>query len=569
MRLALLVSRRALAASLAGLIAVAVAAPPAAQAASPAFGFSGLFDLAPEAWSALDGDARVAFLRDRGALGTTLGASVLRLGAGAPDIFSESALQGTFPWMFADRAAGSLASLDLEVVVTLRQLATASQRTAYRQFLTRLFERYDGDTDFAVEGAAVQFDHPDVDGSGTISFLDWDAAPAAKQQWADAHRLTWFEIGDRLRAAEDDEGFSAADYPGMVSAAQQAAANADGARLALGGTDLDVDSRNRFLDRVEGVDDLAGLDLSHVGGHLRGRAGALDSGLTLTTLDNFASWVRDGGLDTAELWLTEFAVGAAPANGGPGPCADSRCSERTQVHGLVRTALSALARGYTRVLYAGAVELEGSETTVGLLTAPAGSALTLGVDDLRPRPAYAVWRLLADVVTDGPVSLVGALPTNAYGVEVATGWVLWFDWALEVGPGQGYDPLRRKEVVLRGLTAPAVKVTNLWPSTLGDSVGDDGEVAVTWAEEVLPVASDGSVVITLGQDPVWVSPTSAVVAEEDGSDATEAGGDVAEAEPADAPRASEGCAGGGGAPWPLALVIALGLLAARTRRRRA
>lgn len=552
---------------LAGLVAASLAAPSAGHAATPSFGLSGIFDLAPGAWSDLDADARASFLSGRGALGVALGASVLRLGTGAPDIFSESALQGTFPWMFADRAARLLASLDAEVVVTLRQLAPAPQRTAYRQFLTRLFERYDGDTDFAVEGAAVQFDHPDVDDSGTISFLDWDAAPAAKQQWADAHRLGWFELGDRLRAAEDD-GFEAADYPGMVSAAHQAAASATGTRLALGGTDLDVDSRNRFLDRVEGVGAIDGLELSHIGGHLRGRAGALDSGQTLTILDNFAGWVRDAGLDDAELWLTEVAVGAAPAGDGPGPCADPRCSERTQVHGLTRAVLSALARGYTRVLYAGAVELDGTDTTVGLLTAPAAAALDLSVDDLRPRPAYAVWRLLTDIVTDGPVARVGALPTNAHGVEVPTGWVLWFDWSLEVGPGQPYDPLRRKEIVLRGLTAPAVKVTSLWPSTVGDSVGADGAVAVTWAEEVVPVEADGTVVITVEQDPVWVSPAATVVVEEGAPDVSEGGDDVAEAEPSAGPRSDDGgCASGGGATWPLGLAATLGLLAIPPRRR--
>ncbi|PKN55345.1 MAG: hypothetical protein CVU56_21775 [Deltaproteobacteria bacterium HGW-Deltaproteobacteria-14] len=551
-------------------LALTISAPVAA--AEPQLGLSGLFDVAGATWAGLDDQARVDFFAARADLAVTLGARVVRFGAGAPDVFSESALHGTFPWLFADRVVGALAARDLDLVVTLEQLVPASQKSAYRQFMNRFVERYDGDADFGVTGAEVQFDHPDVDESGTISFLDWDADGEAKQAWASAHVLTRLEIGDRVRLAEDGGAIIAADYAGQLGAVQQAVSGtAAEVEVEVAGTDMDQDSKNRFLDRLAGVD---GAELDAAGAHFRSKIADLDGARAITALGNFIDWLGAAGLTGVEPWVTEISVGSAPSAGGPGPCYDPRCSERTQVHGLVRVVLTAFSKGYTRVFYAGALEAEGTDTTVGLVTVPAAAALAPAVSDLSARPAYAVWRRLADIVAGGTVSRIGNLPTNVFGVQTANGQVFWFDWTLEVGLGQPFDPARKKEIVLRGLTSPSVRVTSLWPELQTRGLSPDGAPAVTWSSELAPVGSDGTAVVTIEQDPVWVSPSDEVAGAETDMDADVVDSDVVNADASvdagePAPKTSGGCQGAGPSELFALLAGAVALLMVRRRGRRA
>ena len=546
------------------LMGLALCAPPAA-AGEPPLGLSGLFDVAATTWSTLDDQARLDFFASRADLAPALGVRAVRFGGGAPDIFSQSALHGTFPWLFCDRVVGVLGERDLDVVVTLEQLVPASQKGAYRQFMNRFVERYDGDADFGVSGAEVQFDHPDLDGSGTVSNLDWDASAAAKQVWAAAHALARVEIGDRVRIAEDAGAIADTDYVGQLGAVQQAVAGAGaGWAVEVAGTDMDHESKNRFVDRLTGVD--AGA-LEAAGAHLCAKVADLDSARANATLDNFLVWLTAAGLGGVEPWVTEISVGAAPAAGGPGPCQDPRCSERTQAQGLVRLVLSALARGYTRVFYAGAVEVAGADTTVGLVTVPAAAALKPTVADLAPRPAYAVWRRLGEILAGGGVSKLGGLPPNVYGVQVASGEVVWFDWTLEVGIGQPYDPGRRKEVAVHGLTSPSLRVVSLWPAAVGASLAADGSVAATWDERLVPVGVGGTAVITVEQDAVWVSPSDEVAgAEVDAPDAGDAvgGGDVAaDTGPGSGATKSGGCQGGPASGAPAFALAALAVAAWR------
>jgi len=546
--------------SLAFLVLVA---PATAASAEPELGLSGLFDVEPTVWSGLDEQARLDLFAARADLAVALGVRTVRFGSGAPDVFSESALQGTFPWLFADRVVGVLAARDLDLVITLEQLVPASQKGDYRDFMDRFVERYDGDDDFGVTGAEVQFDHPDIDASGSISYLDWDAAPADKGAWASAHVLTRLEIGDRVREAEDDGAIEATDYAGQVGAVQQAVSGtAASVAVEIAGTDMDSDSKNRFVDRLDGVDATA---IDAAGAHFRTKLADLDGEKALLALDNFKSWLTAAGLGDVDPWVTEMSVGA----GQGGPCSDSRCSERTQVHGLVRFVLSAFARGYSRVYYRGALEADGAGTTVGLLTMPDADAAAPTVSDLTPRPAFAVWRQLQGIVAGGDVTKLGNLPANVFGVQTANGQVYWFDWSLEVGAGQGYDPGRKKEIVLRGLSSPAVRVVSLWPSTVAADLASDGAPVATWDEEYVMVGADGSAVVTVEQDPIWVSaselPTTADDADADASDT--GGGDTGETDTgtSDANKDSGCQSGGSSAPATLALMMVV-LLVFRRRR---
>ena len=550
-------------------LALIIDAP--AAAADPQLGLSGVFDLDGATWSGLDDQARVDFFAGRADLASALGARVVRFGAGAPDVFSESALHGTFPWLFADRVVGALAARDLDLVVTLEQVVPASQKSAYRQFMNRFVERYDGDADFGVTGAEVQFDHPDIDESGTISFLDWDAAAEAKQAWASAHVLTHLEVGDRIRVAEDGGAIASTDYTGQLDAAQQAVmGSASAVTLEIAGTDMDKESKNRFLERLAGLDALV---FDAAGAHFSEKVADLDGARATTALANFVDWLNAAGIPVIEPWVTEISVGSAPSGGGPGPCYDARCSERTQVHGLVRLVLTAFSKGYTRVFYAGAVEAEGTDTTVGLVTVPAADAVTPAVSDLSARPAYAVWRRLADIVAGGTVTKIGNLPTNVFGVQTANGQVFWFDWTLEVGVGQPFDPARKKEIVLRGLTSPSIEVTSLWPDLADRHVAGDGTTAATWATELVPVKADGTAVVTVEQDPVWVSPSDAVAGAETDVDAdvvdTDAGVDAGADTSDPTPKNSGGCQGAGPSQLFGLLAGALALLMIRRRRRSA
>ncbi|TNF34377.1 MAG: hypothetical protein EP329_07340 [Deltaproteobacteria bacterium] len=543
-------------------------APRVGLAAEPELGLSGLFDVDAATWSGLDDQARLDLVAARADLAVALGVRTVRLGGGAPDVFSESALHGTFPWLFADRVVGVLAARDLDVVITLEQLVPASQKVAYRDFIERLVERYDGDDDFGVTGVEVQFDFPDIDGSGTITTLDWDAPAAQKAAWGAGHVVTRLEVGDRVRDAEDAGVIVAADYAAQLGAVQQAVASTGASVLVeVAGCDLDSESKSRFLDRLEGVDASA---LDAAGAHFRAKLADLDGAKALAALDNFRSWLTAAGLDGVEPWVTEMSVGGAAAGDGDGPCSDTRCSERTQVLGVVRFVLSALARGYTRVYYRGAVEPETAFTTVGLLTVPAASAVAPVVTDLTPRPAFAAWRQLQAIVAGGAVTKLGNLPTNVFGVQTAHGQVYWFDWSLEVGVGQPYDPGRKKEIVLRGLTSPAVRVVPLWPSAVAATLDADGDPGATWDEEHVAVAADGTAVVTVEQDPIWVSPSELpTTVEEDEADATDAAEEDATAE-ADAASGTStkkgGCQAGGTSP-PLGLALALAALVFVRRRR--
>ena len=528
---------------LAALLCAPLAPTRTVRAEPPLLGLSGLFDLDPATWEGLGDGAKLAFYGARADLARSLGASAVRLGSGAPDLFSESALQGTFPWLVTDRVVGALGARDLDLVVTLTQPVPASQKTAYRQFMTHLVERYDGDGDFGVSGAEVQFDHPDLDDSGAVSVADWNAPAADKASWGSGHLLARIEVGDRVREAEEASVVVASDYAAQLGAVAQAISGSSAAlSVVLAGTDMDRETKARFLERLSGAD--LGR-ISAAGAHFRTKVADLDSARALTALDAFLAWRDEAGLGAAEAWVTELSVGAAPAGSGPGPCVDPRCSPRTQVHGLVRLVLSALAKGYTRVYYHGGLEIDGQASTVGLVTGPATAALNTEPTGLAPRPAYAVWRKLPEILAGAAPTKLGALPTNVAGVRVATGHVLWFDWTLEVGPGQPYDAMRRKEVELRGLTTPSVRVVSLWPTDLGSHLGTDGAVDARWDETLVPVDDAGTAVVTVGEDPVWVVPSDVVVGAEldEGDVSAPDAADTVEVAPA-GPASDGGCQGG-------------------------
>jgi len=209
------------------------------------------------------------------------------------------------------------------------------------------------------------------------------------------------------------------------------------------------------------------------------------------------------------------------------------------------------------------------------------------IPDLEPmmwpveaRPAYTVWRWLVDRfggMDPSDVATLPGLPVNARGVRVSgQGWLLWYDWTMEVDQGAEYGGAL-KPVTLDGVTSPSLKITVLWPAEAGTKLDDDGRADATWTESHVPV-SGGSATVFLERDPVWVEASDLVIddpslsdAGEDtspiGQDASDAQSEPDAAGSSGGGGSSSGCAAGTSSPLVLALWLALvALLALVTRR---
>ena len=563
---------------------------PSAHAAPVRLGFSGVHSLPSDLWDGMNDSGRADFLTQRADLAASLGATVVRLGASYPGLADYDSIHSGEhrDWRRIDLAIGLFLVRGIELCVTLPDLFDADELAPWKDFLSSLAERYDGDSDFGVDQVDLNYEHPDIDGSGEITQSDWDASDAGKQAWAEAHEAVVLEIGHEPRSLETTSELDVDAYAEQLEAARQIIDQAGGEpRVMLAGTLMEGQSKQHFTERLDplAVGGAPWFDLFNA--HVFESTGELGQETAGTQVSKLLDWVAATGHPDAEAWLGELAVPSRPVAEAGGPCSDERCSERTQAAGVVKLVLQAVADGYTTLLYSEPIEIVGdfvddtARSGTGLLTLEVVPGIEITQLPLSPRPAYAVWRRLGEVL-DGvevaDVSALGGMPQNARGFQVADrGWVLWYDWHNEIGPGEEYSG-NRKPVTLTDIDSPSVLVTSLWPDGLSGQLPGDGDPGAEW-EEALAAVSDGAAVIDLGESPVWVTRSEEAVEApvddlDDGADVAEPTVDVEEDIGPVAEETGGGGGGGGGgcvagrpAGWPGVLLLAL--YAALRRRRSA
>jgi hypothetical protein len=452
-----------------GLI-VSQLAPVQATAATIRFGYSGLHALPSATYEAMSVDARRAYLESRSALANTLGADALRTGDAAP-LLLERAAPDDIDWTALDHAVGVTLSAGVEVCVTLPEVPTMLEQPAFNAFVATVLERYDGDLDFGVDPLDLNRAYPDINGSGSITDDDWDASSELRLAWAAAHQLRTLEVGQRVRHIEDTRNLGANDYANQLSAVVNLAKSANETMsVMLGSVWVHEDSQQRFVSRLESLDAEAKALIMASNVAVYGEFTTPEVSDGIINLEKFDTWLVAAGLADTERWVGGLSVPAAANGDSGGPCEDDRCSERTQVAGLVRLTIASLRAGYTTLLYERPVEVVGEGvaadawTASGLLVLELFAGIDLTVLPLRPRPAYAVWRWLQSTfaeVTAVDFATLHDTPPGVSGVAVADGWLLWFDWFAEAAQGVDYAGEERP-VILTGLTSPSLRVQSLW-----------------------------------------------------------------------------------------------------------
>ena len=173
------------------------------------FGYSGLHTLDADTFDAMDEVQKRSFLEGRRDLAGTLGADALRTGAGSPHYL---VIDDDPDWPVLDHRVGALSPEGIEVALTLADVPSGSDASAYKARFAAILERYDGDLDFGVEPIDLNTAYPDINGSGSITNDDWEASDALKSAWAESHRLTMVEIGERVRSLEERTSLSQDAY---------------------------------------------------------------------------------------------------------------------------------------------------------------------------------------------------------------------------------------------------------------------------------------------------------------------------------------------------------------------
>jgi hypothetical protein len=559
-----------------------------AQAGGIQFGFTGVHALDEDTWSSMNDEGRRLFLEERVSLAARAGATVVRLGATQPWLVDMARVHaGTERnWTDADAAIQAMKSADLDLCLTLPELIQLDEMSLYQAYITRLAERYDGDTDFGIDPADVNYEFPDIDGSGALTIADWDASDAAILAWAEAHQVDRIEIGHEPRALEMTGQLPEDVYAQQLKSAKASLTGAGGSQqLVLAGSRLDDQSKSHFTNRFDILDPNTAPWFDLAVAHVFESTADVSQLESATHIAKFANWLQSIDHGNTPTWLGELALPSAPDAGEGGVFEDPRTSTRTQANGLIRLVMEAILEGYEAVLYAEPFEVasggeEGPRTTTGLLTVQQIQGLEPMMWPVAARPAYTVWRWLVDRfggMDPSDVATLPGLPVNARAARVSgQGWLLWYDWTMEVDQGAEYGGAL-KPVTLDGVTSPSLKVTVLWPEEAGTKLDEDGRADATWTETHVAV-SGGSATIFLGRDPVWVEASDLVIEDPFQGDLGPETADTSNTpDGAEGQPDTDGSGGGGGGSGgcatgpasPLGFALWLAILALVTTRRRA
>jgi hypothetical protein len=562
-----------------------------AMAAPVRFGFTGVHELDQGIWNGMNDEARGLFLEDRVALAKQMGGSIIRLGATQPWLVDMDSIHAGSQrkWTDADAAVMALTSSGLDLCLTLPELVEGSGLSAYQEYLSRLAERYDGDTDFGIDPADVNYEFPDIDGSGALTVADWEASDEAIATWAEAHRVVRIESGHEPRALEMKGQLAEDAYAAQLKVARASLKGAKSDQdLVLAGVRLDDQSKSHFTARFEAMSSATAPWFDLALAHLFESGADISQHESATHLSKFGNWLDSIDHGSTPRWLGELALPSSSDASSESPFTDPRTSQRTQSNGLIRLTTEALLEGFEAILYAVPIETESAGDTG--MRAGTGLLAMTEIPGLEPiqwpyeaRPAYATWRWLVERFdgADGTdITRLSGLPNNAKGARVSgQGWLVWYDWFVEVAPEADYAGAL-KPITLDGIPSASVLVTTLWPEEVDSKVDESGAVEVTWTQELIAVEG-GSVTVFMGRDPVWIEESNEVV---DGEGRTEADGGSHDGSPAGfdtsaetqdssvstGSAAQDSCSGGPMNPaHGLIVLLLLGLWTRRTYAHRA
>ena len=509
---------------LCGLIVSQMGAAPA-TAANVRFGFSGLHGVPFETYDGMNAEERRSHLESRSALAASLGADALRTGDAIPLLFERPA-NGEVDWVALDHAVGAMLAPDVDVCVTLPEVPKALDKPASNAFIAAVLERYDGDLDFGVDPLDLNKAFPDINGSGSITNDDWDASSEAQLAWAAAHQLVMLEVGHHVRQIEDSTTMGEDDYADHVTMIVTLAESAEETiSVMLGSVWVHEDSQQRFVSRLNGLDDATKGSIAASNVTVYGELTSPDVSNALINIGKFDSWLGAAGLSESDRWVGSLSVPSAANTDGGGPCDDARCSQESQVTSLIKLTASAVQEGYTTLLYERPVELVGQGvaadrwTSSGLLELEVVQGIDLSILPLKPRPAYAVWRWLQSTfaeVDSTELTMLHDTPQGVEGLAMPAGWLIWFDWSAGAAAGAEYAGEERP-VLLTGLTSTSLRIQSLWPESVCSQLGDGGVCDVSWTETYVAVV-DGTAQVIVGQHPIWVEASEVIVEAEEESD---------------------------------------------------
>ena len=530
-----------------------------AWAEPPKFGYSGLLVADSVSWESLDLEGKKAHLEQRLDLAIAKGATVIRLGNVSPNPLARESIEvdGERDWALADFFVQRVKERGLQFCATLPELVKSSGLSGYKAFLSKLIERYDGDADFGVAEVDVNQEHPDVDGSGSVTFADWGADNGTKKAWAVERKLDLIEIGDQPHVAETAGELAKTDYLLQLEAVY-AVLNETGATtpVMLGTTAADNQSQGTFQTRFEGIDP-ASAPLSAVSGAFDDAFADISGDKAVEKIEGFFGWAGSIGYPDTERWIGSMRVGGTE-------CVDTRCGERLKASLIVKAVLTALHKGYGTILYGDPIMPSGSSEQSGKHTAALWnyeSDAVLGGDvEMASRPATDVWLVLVDVLAQVDLADIELMPGDnplVVGYKVGDkGWIYWYNWTRQVGPGESYSG-KEFQARLDGLELPAIKVATLWK--------EEGDVE--WPYETI-VVEDGSATFMVGQDVMWVTATDAPPTAPDLAESDDLG-TTPDSAPT-TPIKDDGCsAHHGTSPWGLSVLVLIILLRRRTQTRRA
>ena len=428
-----------------------------------------------------------------------------------------------------------------------------SDRTAFRDYVTAMVKRYDGDADFGIPDGTDP-SYPDVDGTGKTTIADSESPKEVKLAWAQTHRVAGYMI-----ETDGAPAGTTTDYASVAKDALTAAlAASKGVEVWLAPVPVTMaksDWQARFgsmtlpagaAGHVAAVVSVPGL-----GADLAGAAG-------LDRFAQLAKWYADAGLDGLRLVIGNVSLGTAKGKAG---CPDDRCSAQMQAEQAAKVIAGAAALGAHALGYAGAVEPMDAPTGAGLV------AMDGSTGEVATEPASQVFKMLKlalardgnsrELPTGAPV-IPSTREVRGQSCADETDIVVWYDWTREVGPGQDYGDLIKAVVV--DVPFESVKALAMAaPDPVGASTQPFPAATFTKAD-------GGGTSVMLGRTPVLVMsrPGGWVPVTPEVADEGETGETVVET----AESSSDGgCTTGGpaGVAWFLILLPAL-RLALRPRK---
>jgi len=379
-------------------------------------------------------------------------------------------------------------------------------RKVFQDYVKAVVERYDGDTQFGVP--AQDPGYPDIDGTGKVTPADWEAPDADKKAWAARHRVAAYMVESGSAPA----GAARGDYAGIFGAAAEAApAASKDVVLWMAPFDAPSMSKGEWNERFGALAPAGGA-----GGRV---AVAVVSVPQLTAdptgeaaaqaFEGARKWFADASFAPGEaggVTLVFGGIRTCHAGGQDAACKSLQASDDAQAEQVIKALALAATAGAGMAAFDGLFDPVSPQGSFGLGTldlAATPAALT-------PRPALATMGVAARVLA--PAGKAVEVPTGVPSTHVVqsavcageTDVLAWYDWTLEVGPGEPYGDL----IKAVDLQAPAdgSRAFLLSGAAKPEAVDlvEGAKVTVDLPGAGLPAGGEGYVKRSLGRTPVLV-----------------------------------------------------------------